>query len=88
MTNPVPRPHIPHLVAASSQPGFKFLTSKPQSRPYPARVPLVMVLEHRFFGLSSENRLTVHTPENVIDDLAYFASNLKMPFLDDWLYGP
>ena len=46
-----------------------------------------MVLEHRFFGLSSEKSPTVHTPENAIDDLAYFASNVKLPFPDDWLYG-
>lgn len=46
-----------------------------------------MVLEHRSFGLSSEKSLMVHTPENAVDDLAYFASNVNLPFPDDWLHG-
>jgi len=47
------------------------------------------VLEHRFFGLSNpypdltEKSLAVHTLENAIDDLVYFANNVKLPFPDD-----
>jgi len=47
------------------------------------------VLEHRFFGFSnpypdlSEKSLAVHTLENAIDDLVYFANNVKLPFPDD-----
>ena len=47
------------------------------------------MLEHRFFGLSnpypdlSEKSLAVHTLENAIDDLVYFANNVKLPFPDD-----
>ena len=48
-----------------------------------------IVLEHRFFGFSnpypdlSDKSLAVHTLENAIDDLVYFANNVKLPFPND-----
>lgn len=44
-----------------------------------------VVLEHRFFGLSnpfndlSEESFKVHTVQQAIDDLAYFAQNVQLP---------
>ena len=44
-----------------------------------------IVLEHRFYGLSnpfnnlSVASLQVHTIQQAIDDLAYFAQNVKLP---------
>lgn len=44
-----------------------------------------VVLEHRFFGLSnpynnlSEDSFKVHTVQQAIDDLAYFAQNVQLP---------
>lgn len=45
-----------------------------------------VVLEHRFFGLSnpyqnlSATSFSVHTIEQAIEDLAYFAKNVHLPF--------
>ena len=44
-----------------------------------------IVLEHRFFGESnpfrdlSVNSLRVHTVQQAVEDLAYFARNVKLP---------
>jgi hypothetical protein len=48
-----------------------------------------IVLEHRFFGLSnpypdlSSSSLAVHTIDQAIEDLAYFATNVHLPFPKD-----
>lgn len=47
-----------------------------------------IVLEHRFYGLSnplpdlSTQSLRLHTIQQAIDDLEYFAQNVKLPQLD------
>lgn len=44
-----------------------------------------VVLEHRFFGLSNpynnlnETSFRLHTVQQAIDDLAYFAQNVQLP---------
>lgn len=48
-----------------------------------------VVLEHRFFGLSnpypdlSSASFSVHTIDQAIEDLAYFARNVHLPFPPD-----
>ncbi|CAG8727809.1 12483_t:CDS:2, partial [Acaulospora colombiana] len=48
-----------------------------------------VVLEHRFFGLSnprpdlSSGSLALHTVHQAVEDLAYFAKNVHLPFPED-----
>ncbi|KAJ7591592.1 serine carboxypeptidase S28-domain-containing protein [Mycena floridula] len=53
-----------------------------------------IILEHRFFGLSnpypdlSVKSFRVHTVQQAIDDLEYFARNVKLPMLNGDNLGP
>ena len=53
-----------------------------------------IVLEHRFYGYSNPypdltvNSLKVHTIQQAIDDLVYFAENVKLPMPNGDQVGP
>ncbi|KAF9267547.1 peptidase S28 [Marasmius fiardii PR-910] len=54
----------------------------------------VIILEHRFYGLSNPypeltgKNLAVHTLQQAIDDLEYFAKNVKLPMPNGENLGP